>query len=133
MQKINYTLWLLTPIATRIKIANQFGIIRKGPTEVFNNEIKSDGFLIHDIENALTSTAMQEYLKTDMDDITVLYQWLVQKINEPAPDPVLSNEVFDIIPTEDPKVVVVVPKPIKKVESKKEIKKATKKVTKKKK
>lgn len=78
-----YSKWISLPLPTRIKIASEFGIIKKGSTEVFNNQIKSDGYLIKDVEEALTLPALQTYLKTDMDDLSVLFDFLVQKIESP--------------------------------------------------
>ncbi len=57
-----YSHWLKLPITTRIKIANKFGIEKKGSTHVFNNVIQTDGFNIRDIEEALNVTAMQDFI-----------------------------------------------------------------------
>lgn len=115
-----YSKWLETPIQVRNKIAEQFGIIKKGPTEVFNNTIRNDGYDLKDIENALTLPTLQNYLGTDMDDLSVLFDYLVQRIQHGAPSPELSNEVFDIIPTEDINEVIVIQKP-KRSYNKKEV------------
>lgn len=75
-----YSQWLLLPLSTRIKIADQFKIIKKGSTEVFNDTIKSDGFLIKDIENTLTVPTLQDYLNTEESNIELLWEWMLTKI-----------------------------------------------------
>ena len=57
-----YGNWLRLPLATRHKIADMFGIKRKGSIEVFNNMIKSDGYDIHDIETILNIGILEEKL-----------------------------------------------------------------------
>ncbi len=54
-----------------------FGIPKKGATEVANNEVVKDGYLIHDVESALNIDALQKYLNTDETDFLVLWDWLV--------------------------------------------------------
>lgn len=75
-----YSKWCALSLPTRIKIAEIFGIPKKGSTEVFNNTIKSDGYEIKDIESKLTMSALQILLATDMDDLSVLFDIMVQKV-----------------------------------------------------
>ena len=79
---ILYSKWLDLPITTRIKIAEQFGIVKRGSTEVFNNTIKSDGFLIKEIETALAVGALQNYVDEPKEtDLVVLWNLMLNKIN----------------------------------------------------
>lgn len=75
-----YHKWMELNINTRHAIAAQFGIEKKGSTEVFNNTIKSDGYLVKDVEQALNIDALQEYLGTHETDMMILWMWLVEKI-----------------------------------------------------
>ncbi len=77
---ILFSQWLSLPLSTRHKIASEFGIEKKGPTEVFNNTIKSDGFLIKDIESALTVERIQKYFGTTETNLTVLWNYLIDKM-----------------------------------------------------
>jgi len=76
-----YSQWANLPLETRNKIAGEFGIIRKGSVEVFANTIKSDGYLIKDVEAALTLNKLQNYLGTSETDHTVLWNYLVDKMD----------------------------------------------------
>lgn len=75
-----YSHWCALSITTRHKLASEFGIIKKGSTEVFDNQIKHDGYVIKDIESALTLDAIQKYLGTTETDLQILWGWLVDKI-----------------------------------------------------
>ena len=77
---ILYYQWAELSLATRVKIAGQFGIKKTGPTEVFANTIKSDGYAIKDIEMALTIPALQKFLGTTETDHTLLWNCMVDKI-----------------------------------------------------
>lgn len=115
---IPYHRWILLPIHVRNAIAFEFGIVKKGSTEVVNNTIKSDGYDINDIANALNMKALQAYLGTDMDDLSVLFDFLVQRMNEPIKltieEPVPESVILE--PVIEKKVVK---KPIKRVIKKK--------------
>ena len=76
-----YHSWLELPISTRIKIASQFGIIKKGSTEVFNNTVTSDGYLIKDIELALSKEKLQEFLQITEPDTSILWTKMLAKID----------------------------------------------------
>lgn len=75
-----YSRWTSLSLPTRIKIASQFNIQKKGPTEVFDNQIKSDGYLIKDVEEALNIDAIQAYIGTQETDMMTLWLWLIDKV-----------------------------------------------------
>lgn len=75
-----YSLWCDLPLATRHKIALDFGIEKKGPTEVFSNTIKSDGYLVKDIETALTVEVLQKYIGTQETQLHILWTMLMDKL-----------------------------------------------------
>lgn len=75
-----YSSWLSLPLSTRVKIADQFKIIKKGSTEVFNDTIKSDGYLIKDIETLIDVPTLQDYLNTEETDMGLLWEWMVDKV-----------------------------------------------------
>lgn len=80
-----YSKWFNTALVTRDKIAKDFGIERKNGIEVFANEVKSDGYLVKDIEQKLTKEALQEKLETTEEDLAVLFDMLVAKYEYVAP------------------------------------------------
>lgn len=88
-----YSQWLSLPITTRIKIANDFGIIKKGSTHVVNNEIQSDGFSVKDIETALNTEAIQIYTGVLSNDLTILWAALVIKAQSDVHE---TNVVLDV-------------------------------------
>lgn len=75
-----FSKWLELPISTRHKIAAQFDIIKRGSTEVVGNTIKSDGYIIKEVEEALNIDALQKYIETTETDMAMLWIWLVEKI-----------------------------------------------------
>lgn len=74
-----YSHWLKTNINTRHLIAAEFGIIKRGSTEVFNNEVLKDGYLIPEVESALNIDRLQTFLATNITDFEVLYKMLTDK------------------------------------------------------
>ena len=80
-----YSKWMALPLSTKGKLAQQFGIPKNGAIEVYANTIKSDGFLVHDIENALTLDSMQKFLGTEETDVTILWDYLINKIENRTP------------------------------------------------
>ncbi len=74
-----YHAWCELNINTRHRIAQDFNIAKKLPTEVFNNTIKSDGYVVKDIEQALNIDALQKYIGTSETDMALLWTWLVDK------------------------------------------------------
>lgn len=95
-----YSKWFNTALATRDKIAKDFGIERKNGIEVFANEVKSDGYLVKDIEEKLTKEAMQAKLDTAEEDFAVLFDMLVTKYEYVAPvesAPIASTTVQPVV------------------------------------
>lgn len=85
-----YSKWLETPLPLRMKIAAAFGIEKKGSTEVFNNMVKADGYLLKDIESKITVASMQKHLDTSVSDFTKLWDAVVAvaKGEKPVLEPV---------------------------------------------
>lgn len=75
-----YGHWLKLPINTRHILAQVFGITKKSSTEVFNNEVVKDGYLIGDIESALNIDAIQKYTDSIDTDMAVLWKLMVDKV-----------------------------------------------------
>lgn len=88
---IHYSKWLSLPLTTRQKIAEVFGIEKKGPTEVFSNTIKSDGYAIQDIENALSRETMSAYVQRESTDLNALFDFMVDKIEGREVTPLITN------------------------------------------
>ena len=75
-----YSHWCSLPLSVRHKLAAQFNIPKKGPTEVFDNQIKSDGYAIKDIEERINLVSLQVYLGTKETDTLILWTQMVDKI-----------------------------------------------------
>lgn len=89
-----YSHWLNIPISTRIQIAHKFGIPKKGPTEVFNNTIKSDGFLLKDVEEKLSIPNIQEFVGSNETNHEILWNYMLEKIADPefkTPEPMFES------------------------------------------
>lgn len=119
-----YHQWVSLPISIRHQLAHKFGIPKKGPTEVFNNEIKSDGYSLKDIEQALTIPNIQEFVESDETNHEVLWGYMLEKIMNPAfkaPEP-----MFEPVPapnyTTTPDISYDVVLPIKKIGRPKKVK-----------
>lgn len=92
-----YGSWLHLSLATRHKLAEQFGIIKRGSTEVFNNTIKSDGYVVGEIEGALNVDAIQKYLGSEETDMAKLWTMMVDKIEgREVQEPVVSDVLVTI-------------------------------------
>ncbi len=74
-----YGQWLKLSLPTRALIAAQFGIIKRGSTEVFDNQIVKDGYVIGEIEAALNIDAIQKYVGSENTDMAILWDMLVCK------------------------------------------------------
>ena len=72
-----YGEWLRLPINIRHKIAADFGIKKKRSTHVSNDAVIDDGYVLQDIEEALSVMNMQHFLDTDESDTNVLWDYLV--------------------------------------------------------
>lgn len=75
-----YSVWLQLSTTTKIKLAKEFNISKTGSTHVVNNEVQNDGFLLKDIEGAITRTSLQKYLNVPEEDMTTLWNMLINKI-----------------------------------------------------
>jgi hypothetical protein len=90
-----YSHWMKLPIITRYKIAEAFGIEKKKSTHVANDQIVDDGFYIQDVESALTVESMRTFTGIESDNIEILWQAMVDKIEgkevevpEPVQEPI---------------------------------------------
>lgn len=90
---ILYSQWLALPINVRHKLAADFGIIKKTPTHVQDNVVVNDGYVIKEVEDALTVEAMQVYLGVGVQetDINVLWDMVIN----PGPVTHETNVVTD--------------------------------------
>ena len=113
-----YHAWMNLPLTTRYEIASQFGIIKKNPTHVFDNVVKDDGFIIKDIEEALTIDALQKYLGNTETDHTLLWNMTLDKIEGRDQMVVLTPENFpqSEVPYVEPAPLEVAPEIIVKHE-----------------
>lgn len=103
---ILYSSWLNLPLATRHKIADAFGIIKKGSTHVVDNTIQSDGFLIKEVEEALNVDALQKYLGSEETDMKILFDMLAKKVEQPEQPEVTATApvpAITILPPEEAK------------------------------
>jgi hypothetical protein len=117
---ILYSQWLSLPITTRHLIAEKFGILKKSPTHVVDNKIQSDGFLVQDVESALSVEALQKFLNVKCDNHIKLWNELVYRMEHPE-EVIIPVEVYKALKT----------MPILKDEKKKQIKRGTNKGAKK--
>jgi len=72
-----YSRWLSTPLQTRNKIAEQFGINRSQPIEVSSNVVRNDGYAIEDVENVLNIKNLQIFLGSKLTDHLELWDKLL--------------------------------------------------------
>lgn len=123
-----YSLWLKTPLSTRVEIGKALGISKIGTTHVHDNRVVSDGFKVEDVENALTVERLQEYLHVKATDINILYETLVARLegreivqNVPipqTPDEPSITSVPDIPSATAPETVTPKKKPGRKPKAK---------------
>ena len=73
-----YSHWLSLSIGVRHQIAHKLGIVKKYPTEVQDNQIKTDGYDLKDIEVALSVENLQKFLQTNETDHETLIKWLIE-------------------------------------------------------
>jgi hypothetical protein len=92
-----YSHWLSTPLATRNKIAKQFGIIKRGHTEVVDNFVKSDGYQIKEVEAALNFDALRAYLETEEKEPQILWNMLIDKVEGRVSDIPVIKQVEPVI------------------------------------
>lgn len=100
-----YYRWLDLPMQTRLKLAEVFNIPKRGSTEVFNNSIKSDGFLIKDIEENLSFEKIQNFIEdTSEEDAIKLWNKMLNKING------VESKVKEPLPTIPEENIILQPK-----------------------
>lgn len=103
-----YSAWMELNIGTRQRIAGHFGIVKRGSTEVVDNQIKSDGYNIKEIEQALNIDAIQTFLNVQETDMAKLWVRLVDKIEGRIIDdiqPPVKDPVFQIRPENEMEVM----------------------------
>ena len=59
-----YSKWLELPLTTRHLIAQKLNIEKKNPTHVMDNKVISDGYVIQDVETAMSLANLLTYLST---------------------------------------------------------------------
>ena len=92
---IMYSRWMALSLPIRQQIAEQFGIAKTGPTHVVDNQIKDDGYKIQDIENALSSDAMKDFLGVEKADHAALFDLLIAKF-EKGVTPIADDAPIEI-------------------------------------
>jgi hypothetical protein len=97
-----YYLWHGVSLNTRHAIAKVFNIPKRGSTEVVDNQIKSDGYVIAEIDSILTVDALQKYIGTQETDIVKLWNWMVDKVEGRELtglniDTTISPQNFDVV------------------------------------
>ena len=97
-----YGRWLELPITTRVQIADRFGIIKRGSTEVFENRIVNDGYVITEIEGALNIDALQKYLAVEDTDMLILWDKMLARIEGREYEPPAPEVVPEPIPAVKP-------------------------------
>jgi len=75
-----YSWWLVLPLSTRNKLAETFGIPKKGSVQVDSNVVRHDGYNVEDIEKAITVATMQDYLQLESTDTEGLWRMTLDKI-----------------------------------------------------
>lgn len=99
-----YGNWLRLPLPTRQKIAHEFNIVKRGSTHVVDNRVQDDGYLVHEVEAALTPEAIQRFLNTGEADLEVLWGKLVDRIEgreEEAVPVVIVPNVVEVVAAEE--------------------------------
>lgn len=98
------------PITTRHRIAEAFGIQKKGATEVANNEVVKDGYIVGDIDSALSKVKMQNYTGVITNDDAELWNAVVA-VAEGRARPMLIADPVDITSLKniEPGTIVQIP------------------------
>lgn len=94
-----YSQWRNLDLPTRIRIANDLGIKKVGPTHVRDNVVESDGYLIKDVESVLSTENLQKYLNTTESNSEVLWEWLTKG----KPEVKLESIELEVKPTKNVK------------------------------
>lgn len=127
---ILYSKWTSISLATRIKLAQEFGIAKVRSTHVTNNVVSDDGYNVKDIENAITIANLQGYIGSSSEDINELWELAIGKIDGKVPEVVQNTPEVIVEPVEaivevTPELVVKKQRVIKKTNAK--VKKTSKK------
>lgn len=93
-----YREWLDLPIGVRHQIAFKLGLEKKFPTEVQDNFIKTDGYVMKDVEKALSIENLQTFLQTDEADHALLLKWLIE--GKPTPEIAIHLEEIKEVKTQ---------------------------------
>jgi hypothetical protein len=109
-----YSKWLSLPLSKRIELANKLGVAKVRSTHVANDVIVDDGYVISDIEGALTVEAMQALTGSKSTDVLVLWELLIA---EPAVEVVAETPAAPEVTQEEKKEAKI--EVIKKVTPKK--------------
>lgn len=102
MNMINYMTWLKTPLITRVKIAQQFGIAKLRSTHVSNDVVVDDGYNIADVERAMSVEAMQLFTESKEKNVLVLFQMVVDKLEGKVVEKEVESINEDVLPVEEP-------------------------------
>lgn len=89
-----YSKWLDLPFETRIKIADMLGIEKKGATEVFENRVVNDGYVVKELEEAITVENVQKLFSEVQNDPELLWNKLVNKAEGKDAPAVGSSEAI---------------------------------------
>lgn len=71
--------WLMLNWKVRTKLANDLNIPKSSDVVLMDNEVLSDGRTQQDLNCSITVEALQEYTKSNIDDIFELFQKAVEK------------------------------------------------------
>ena len=75
-----YSKWLSLDLPTRMKIAEIFGIVKRGSTHVVDNRIQSDGYNVEEVEAELTPEKLRKYMMSNEQDLDVLWDAFIARI-----------------------------------------------------
>lgn len=76
-----YSKWLSLDLPTRMKVAEIFGIVKRGSTHVVNDRIQSDGYNVEEVEAALTPDVLRKYMMSNEKDPEVLWDAFIARIS----------------------------------------------------
>ena len=96
-----YSSWRALDLPTRIKIATELGIKKVGPTHVRDNIIESDGYLIKEVETALSVENLQKHFDTTETNTETLWEWLVKGKPIPITATPVATTISSITSTSD--------------------------------
>jgi len=71
--------WIMLNWKIRTKLANDLNIQKSSDVVLMDNEVLSDGITQQDLNSSITVEALQDYTKSNIDDIFELFQKAVEK------------------------------------------------------